>query len=255
MKNLLFIILTSLLFTLLFLTCEQNKNIISSQNYYLNKCLKLNYSKEDSIEAKEFALWLSCELSTSDSLVYELLYNLNYLRCVYENSFPVLNKNNRFLPPWVISELCVKVDDTTAVLIKNHQYMGWDLLEASLKPDSIIQYPDILGWALLGFDEYYHPQRLAEIYSTLPGVIWSGPNGRCFTTLSGYPFYPGLLNGELTYLFTLPPGMTQYYFYFKYVNGVPQHIGTWNRADEPEPSWWQEAKTNINNFETWDGNY
>lgn len=249
-----FIIIVYLASTLFLYTCERDRTTLSYHNKNSNNdSTVLIYSFQDSIEAREFATWYSGELLPSDSLVFKLLYNLNYLRSVYGDSFSVLDTWNRFLAPWVIGQLVVRFDSTTASLINNNEYTGWDSIEVTLRPDSVLKYPDRFGIALFGFDEYYNPRRLAEIYETLPGVIWAEPNGIDFDGLSGFPFFPGVSNNELTYLYPFLPGITHYYLYFKFIGGEPQHIGTWDIINEPEPPWWQEAKKNIDWFNDWDG--
>lgn len=122
-----------------------------------------------------------------------------------------------------------------------------------MRPDTIIEYPDRLGIALLGFEEQLNPWQLSQIYSTLPGVRFSEPNGYMFAG-GTFPVFPGYLNGEMTYLFvqrySLIPG---YYFYFKYHDQEPVFIGQWNPQNQPQPNWWGEAEVNIENFDTWNG--
>lgn len=216
----------------------------------------LEYSAGDSLEAFEFALWFSREVTPPDSLVGELLYNINLLRYIYGDSYPsILSKNVRFLTPWKRGELAVEFDDSTATLVRNGQYNGWNSLAKNLQPRGIIDDPDVMGIALISVSDSLNPLRLAKFYKHLPGILWAEPNYRSFSTLSGFPFFPGYKDGEFTYLFVLPPGMTQLYFYFKYINGRPVYMGTWQRlrGDRPPPDWWPEARENISQFVNWAG--
>ena len=244
--------LATLTLILLISNCQKNKNILESSSG-ISERIKLSYSKEDTIEAAEFGLWLSGELSVADSLVSELLYNLNYLRAKYAESFPVIDKDNRFLPPWAVSQVACKVDSITNTQINNNQYKGWNQLSPSLRLDTIISYPDDIGWCLLGFNEMYHPARLSEIYSHLPGFLVCEPNFIIFGGFSGFPFFPRLVGESISYVYPEPPGMAHTYYYFKYEGDEPQFIGKWNRVNEAEPDWWAEAKLNIENFDNWDG--
>src|SRR2546426_6924231 len=47
---------------------------------------QLSYSRADSIEAGEFAVWYSGQNRPSDSLIFEFLYLLNFLRAPFYNS-------------------------------------------------------------------------------------------------------------------------------------------------------------------------
>ena len=244
-------IFTLLSFIFLISSCQKNVGVLDFDSDNEQRII-LNYSKSDSIEAIEFAIWLSGELEAPDSLVTELLYNLNYLRYKFGSAFPIVNDAGRFLPPWKLSQVSCKVDSTTARLINDDVYMGWDILPLSLHPDNIIQYPDNLGWCLIGFNEIYHPNRLSESYSTLLGFIICEPNRMDFAGLSGYPFFPAINNGTISYLYPYPAGMTQYYYYFESEGEEPRFIGMWDRINEAEPDWWPEARKNIEKFEEWD---
>ena len=211
--------------------------------------IKLTYSAEDSLEAYNLALWFEGNLLPSKSTVDDLLFSINYLRYVYSDSFPVLIEN-RFETPWETGKLIVGFDDSTAVLVNNHQYDGWNLLDSSLLPDSILEYPDRLGIALFGFDKEYNPLKLATFYKDLPGVEFSEPN---YTTYfeGKHPVFPGLIDSQLSYVFvenySYFPGR---HFYFKYMDGEPIFIG-YKLNDNPD--WWAEAKKNIDQFYSWLG--
>jgi len=242
-------IFTPLLIIVILSSCE----ILFNPDSDNEQRITLEYSKADSTEAVEFAIWLSGELEAPDSLVSELLYNLNYLRYKYGNDYPIVNDAGRFLPPWKLDRVLCNVDSATASLINDDAYTSWDILPLSLQPDTMLRYPDILGWCSIGFDEMYHPRRLAEIYSTLPGFLICAPSIYGFVGGAGFHFFPGLHGGAISYLYPSPAGMIQYYYYFRYQGDEPTLIGIWDISNESEPDWWPEASLNKYEFAGWDG--
>ena len=212
----------------------------------------LEYSAEDSAEAFNIALWFEGNYLPSDSTIRNCLFNINYLRYVLGDSFPVLN-NNRFNAPWVIGEILVGFDDTTAILVNNHQYDGWNLLEYHLRPDTILEYPDRLGFALLGFDEPYNPLILSMVYNNLPGVEFSEPNHSGFVG-GTFPIFPGLTDGEMSYVFVEHYSyLPRAYYYFKYIENDPYFVGVRDLYNQEDPDWWSEAEKNIQQFSSWHG--
>jgi len=254
MKSSLVIIAFCLLALVIFIACEGEKDITAPPKIPSDENgIELVYTAEDTLEAQALACWFSGELLASDVVFSELLYNINYLRYVHGDSFSVLNEN-RFMAPWIIGELLIKFDDTTCTQIINREYTGWESLAEHLQPDTILRNPDTLGWGKLGFDEWYNPRRLAEIYVTLPGALNSTPNGIAWAGTHTFPIFPGWVNEEMSYLFVHNGGSAGGPFsYFKYINEEPQYIGTRHGFGEPEPDWWPEAQSIWFNFEIWDG--
>jgi hypothetical protein len=216
--------------------------------------MHLSYTHADSIEAGDFAVWYSGQNRPSDSLISELLYSLNYLRFVYGDSVRFNNSSvlrQRFLAPWVVSELLMKVDDTTARKINLRQYDAWNRFEEYLRPahyDSV----DVIGGLLLKFNGFLHPRRLGELYGKLPGVIYTEPNYIAFLDWGTFPIFPSFNGTDWSYVFTWEPIMgPSPVWYFKYVRGVPHYVGVWNPGD-PEPAWWNEVQNGID-FVHWDG--
>ena len=234
---------------LLFLSCENPVEPEEAGMCPTENRVELIYSRKDSTEGKTFALWYSGDHFPSDSLVCECLYSLNYLRHVWGDSVSFVNER-RFLAPWATGQVIVKFDENTALQVRNYQYRGWDILDDYLRPVTIIDLPDQTGSALLGFDDDLHPRRIAELYSTLPGVITAESNGILFAGIATFPINPGRLNNEFIYLFK--PSTADLY-YFTYRSGEPEYLGFWNRWAEPEPDWWEEASTYIPDMHTWDG--
>ncbi len=215
-------------------SCEESNGITDIID---GNRIELFYSNEDSIEAIGFALVYSGELFASDSLIDELLYGLNYLRYVHRESIPIVDEV-RMKPLWKIGEIVVGFDSVSAELVRNHQYTGWDSLEVHFHPDTVLRYPNSIGIALHGLNIRLHPKQLSEIYETLPGVQFSEPNYLIWLPHAiPFPIIPGILDGEFIYLFELP----QHYYYFKYQDGEPVFVGSWNHWYDPQPDWWDEA--------------
>ncbi len=214
-----------------------------------------SYTKADSIEAMELAGWLSGWLLPSDSLISDILYKLKLLRNTYGDSIAALDTSNRLLLPWISRQLPIKFDSSTAILVNNNNYTSWDSLDTRIQPDTIYDYPDVLGWALLGFKEYMHPRRLAEIYEQLPGVIFAEPNGYGFGGWADYPWFPGWIDNTVVFLFPNSRFINQrnFYYYFKFIDNQPVHIGTYDVINDTIPNWWVEADSVKSVFEIWDG--
>jgi hypothetical protein len=214
--------------------------------------VQLSFSHIDSLEAEEFALWFGGTLTPKDSLVDQVLYSLNYLRYVYRDStqlFPATLFSERFLPPWTTHSISIKFDSATAQLVRSNQYTAWNMLPAHIRPDSV-DSPGVLGWTLARYANIRNPWRLAEYYSTLPGVLACAPNLIIFTE-GTFPIFPGIQNGEMTYVLvqsSLWPGT---YHYFHYSNTTPIYAGVFSRDMNPRPEWYQYATSSMDTIYTW----
>ena len=235
------------------LGCYKDKDPINALENI--RPFSLNNTKEDSIEAKKFALWLSGDLMVSNSLVSELLFSLGYLRYKHGERIPFI-KETRFKPPWVVTNLIAQFYDSAGSKIKNNEYDGWNVLDGKFHPDSIRILVPHMNIFLLVFDEMYHPQRLTELYKILPGIKFVQPNHHIFLRHETYPIFPRLNNGNLTYLFVESRDGPLHYFKYRY--GVPFFIGTCSEcnlyvSDPADPSWLLEARENVDQFPNWDG--
>lgn len=214
-----------------------------------------NYSHEDSTEAIELAVWLYGKLNTTDSDVETVLYSINKLRDKYMDSSSVIDSiilKNRFRAPWKLGELVMKFDSVTAEQIRAGTYNGWITIESNLQPLETLRQVDNLGWASYRINASCNPWRIAEIYKNLPGVIFAEPN--LIDSISGlFPLYPGLADGEMTYLFVknyfLPGGGPMYFF--KFNGDEPVYMGIWSRNMQPKPDWYDWAESNYENFYEW----
>ncbi len=213
---------------------------------------RFSYTSADSIEAYEVALWFSGKLEPPDSTIRTHLYNLKFIRTIFQDSIPV--SAIRFLPPWIVGEIAVKFDDTTAAKVRNSTYTGWNSLSPEFQPTDSSTIPDDLGWSLLKFRKPFHPRRLAEMYRLLPGVIYAEPNhyicigGTCSTV------YPAIVDSIYSYYFVQGLLSGSHGEYFKMIDNTPHYIGRWFAGSgDTMPSWYNEVGDIVYNFGTWDG--
>jgi len=209
------------------------------------------YSHTDSVEASRMALRLSGDLVAPRALRDTLLYKLYLLRDTFKDSISsdssiIFDVLHRYITPWMVGELSVHFDDSTASKVRNGTYQGWSLIDSSLRPDAMPWQPDSIFPAIFTFNEEYNPEYLARIYARLPGVTSAEPN---FLTFTLFPpvLYPRLINGELSCLFLLP-AINEKNLYFKYIHGKPEFLGTWKFNMTPRPPWYDEAKKNYDSF-------
>ncbi|MGA9408067.1 MAG: hypothetical protein WBW71_13120 [Bacteroidota bacterium] len=254
-------VLNLMLFVSLFalLSCQQNEEIVQSPEEEFVRSPEIArpqfiYSHEDSVEGGDIALWFDGRLVATQYSKSQLMYSLKYLRQSYADSQSFENVlSNRFLLPWEAGQLAVKFDSSTAIQVRNHKYTGWNLLDVRLRPDTILRAPDALDWAVLGFSKDYNPLSLADIYRTLPGVLYAEQNVLTFL-MGTFPMFPGLQSGEMTYVFAQNyNNISPTYLYFRYINGKPTYIGQWMYYSAYPQPWAAEARMNIDSFAVWHG--
>ena len=242
----------TILSTFIFFNCQKHGNPVQPPE---NVIPSFSYSHDDSVEGSKIALWYDGGLLVSDTTKSRLMCSLKYIRQTFTNpdsQYPAAYYVvvNRFVAPWVIGELSVGFDSLNAIQVRNHQYLGWNTLPVSLRPDSI-SMPNNGQIAFLGFNEPYNPVRLAEYYKTLPGVLWAEPNYDFF--LSGaFPMYPGMHSGEMSYVFVETFGATipGPYLYYQFTNGKPTFVGQWSGGPRP---WGSDVQESIDSFSVWKG--
>ena len=238
------VVLASSIVIFLFTACERNKTGIEP-GLDPEAPDNIVYTQQDSAEAAQMALWMTGELVAPPEWVSKLMYDLYYLRYKFSDEYIAVNV--RFMAPWKTGNLACKVDSLTAYQINHDQYPHWDQLPVDLRPDPILNYPDILGWTLIGFSEIYHPERMKEYYEQLPGFVTCEPNYLVFIAEGGFNLFPRLeQNGTISWLFCL--NMSPVCYYFKTIDNKPRFIGEWNSLNEPKPDWWNEARLNRENF-------
>lgn len=216
--------------------------------------IELDYSHQDSLEAKLITLWSTGEVFLDESLFDKILYKINYLRYQYRNDHPILD-SLRFNPNWVQSCLIVKFNDSTYWQVANGTYTGWEHFEPDLQPSSVQNLfgGSIPGWFILSFDGIIHALRLEEMYQTLPGVVTSQHDAYGFRANIYFDVYPSRyqIDWSLLLIDERPFEYTVFY-YFEYDNNEPNLLEIWNtEEDSLAPGWWNEALSNLDEF-NWD---
>ena len=197
-------------------------------------------------EAKAIALCLSGELEAPENLSNRIMWDLVAIRSAFGDEYEMI-KAITFHPPWLEGCFIVAFDDTTYQKVAAGEYRAWDQLNARFRI-SRIDTTNLYGYVVLHFKGDLHPQRLAEIYSDLPGITYAEPNG-----IEGDSpnLYARQTENGLTYLFRYAEGdclsgcMYNEYWYFVFKRGRPVLVGHWVfDTKTPLPNWWNEAKLN-----------
>ncbi|MCK4640590.1 MAG: hypothetical protein KAU06_04570 [Candidatus Marinimicrobia bacterium] len=183
----------------------------------------LGLLEEDSLEAFDISLFMDESLLPSIETYEFQLYHINYLRQTWGDSLPFLYLF-RFLPPWVIGEVIIGFDSTTADSIRSGQYQGISSLPDSLQPDSF-EIPDRLGITVFRYDEKYHPIRLSEMLADLPGIDFVESNVVGFIGWGTYPILPGMIGEDAAYIIVEAPSSSPVDHYFRYKKGNPEYYG------------------------------
>lgn len=197
-------------------------------------------------EADEAALWLSREL-TSPAELYQTIHNdLLVIRGAYAESVPKVSVKFRSL--WVPSMIILSVDDGLKQKILDGEPTSLDYLNGAMQAIEVdtsrLETPG-LGWLTIRFAGRKHSQRLAEMYTTVPGVIWADPN---HWAGDGPQVYPWRIPDGISYLFRdafgdCPAGcIYSIFYYFRRVNGHTEFVGRYEQYVDAEPAWWAEAK-------------
>lgn len=210
---------------------------------------------EDYEEANLIALCLSGEITAPDDLSHRVLDDLASIRSEFGDMFESLQRI-RFSPPWVPGCLLVGFDSATAQKVASGEYHDWDELNQKYQVKEINTSSIRNNWVVIYFKDKLHPRRLSELYEVLPGVRYAEPNGIGGDFSNIYP-RETLAHG-MTYLFRegwgdCPSGcIYNQYWYFPIYAFNPLIIRYWNPDEDPKaPSWWDEAKQNIELYHSW----
>jgi hypothetical protein len=102
------------------------------------------------------------------------------------------------------------------------------------------------GSVLMEFSGCKHPYVLGSYYEQLVDVMWSEPNGRIGDWSCVYPWK---IEGGMSYLFRnawgdCPAGcINSVFWYLRVIGGDLEYVGRYQTWVDPEPGWWDEAKT------------
>ena len=203
------------------------------------------YSAEDSIEAGELALWLGKELTYSQSDFHEVLWSLNEIRYFYHEDYNFLT-SLRFQLPWLAGEVIIRTDSLTSVAILSGQYLGWDLLDEIVQPESIeVISPRYVFHIKTG--KFQNPWALSKRYLILPGIEDAHPNylGLLLDNIF-YPICPVYFDGILSYIFSWDR-----LYYFDFDGEMPKFIGIVSSEEDPNQEWVIRAKEAMQSFQNW----
>ena len=207
-------------------------------------------------EAQLIALSISGEIQPPQALSHDIEAHLTQIRAQYGNIDAVINSLS-YRPPWVPGRIIIGVDTTTNRMIKEDSYRAWDALNLKYQISEIktTSFDTPNPWVVLSFDGILHPRHLATLYADLSGVKYAEPDGYAGDSPN---IYPRSTPSGLTYLFRdawgdCPSGcIYNKYWYFIITPTGPQLIGSWDPQDQPsQPSWWPDAKENIDQYRSW----
>ena len=202
-------------------------------------------------EARLMALSLSGEIQPPQTLAREIEAHLAQIRAQYGNIDAVINSLS-YRPPWVPGRIIISVDTTTNRMIKEDSYRAWDALNLKYQ---LLDKKILSSFVVLSFNGILHSRHLATLYADLPGVQYAEPDGYVGDSPN---IYPRSTPSGLTYLFRdawgdCPSGcIYSKYWYFIIRPTGPQLIGSWDPQDQSsQPSWWPDAKKNIDQYRGW----
>ena len=202
-------------------------------------------------EAQLIALSISGEIQPPQFLSHDIEAHLTQIRAQYGNIDTAINSLS-YRPPWVPGRIIIGVDTTTNQMIKEGSYRAWDALNLKYQHSETKIHS---SFVVLSFDGILHSRHLATLYADLPGVQYAEPDGYVGDSPN---IYPRSTPSGLTYLFRYawgdcPSGcIYSKYWYFIIMPTGPQLIGSWDPQDQPsQPSWWSDAKENIDQYRSW----
>lgn len=196
-------------------------------------------------EAELAALWLSGELTAPLDLYGAIAADLDSIRTEYADS--TLLASVEFFPPWVPSQIVTQLTAEGVKRLRDGDFAEFDSLGVEFgitKVDTASLWQH-LRVASLSFSGLKHPARIAQAYAALPEVVFAEPN-RFVGDWSNV--YPWKITGGMSYLIRYawgdcPAGcINSIFWYFRVRNGVVEYVGRVQKPDEPDPSWWDEAK-------------
>ena len=200
-------------------------------------------------EAEEAALWLSDSLIAPEWLYQDILIHLAVIRTLYGDSIQKV-REIEFVPPWSSNSISLKVTEQAREQIRAGEYHDLDLLNFAfhhVSTDTILL--GWLGYIYLSFEGRLNPERLAELYSEVPSVLYASQASH---RIGDYPnIYPWFSDNGVTYLLRdawgdCPSGcIYSIYWYFKAADSGIEYIGFWDPQTQPEPDWWEQGKAGM----------
>jgi hypothetical protein len=202
-------------------------------------------------EADEAALWLSGELTSPPALYESIFDDLSAIRAEYGATKP--DVNIEFQPWWTTSRIGVYVTPELRSLVLAHAPNPLDSLNTAYRMASMGNFTLSAGrWrTIILFVGRQHPERLAEIYATAPGVTgafadsWLGDWSNV---------YPWKIEGGMSYLFRHGYGdclagcEANDFSYFRRTGETVEFVGSFRWGVDPYPAWWNEARAGFCEF-------
>jgi hypothetical protein len=199
----------------------------------------------DNEEAELAALWLSGDLVAPQDLYQRIKRDLARIR--QEHSDLETMASIEFMPPWVPSQLLTRFTPEGVEKIRDGDYPELELLNARFgltRLDTISLWR--MGTAIMEFYGRKHPLALGAPYVALDDVMWAEPNHYVGDWSCVYP-WP--IDGGMSYLVRHGSGdclagcINNIFWYFRVDDDEVEYVGRYEMWVEPEPVWWNEAKT------------
>jgi hypothetical protein len=196
-------------------------------------------------EAERAAVWLSGELVAPEDLYLAIKTDLEAIRTGYGDNITELDIG--FKEPWQLSAILLGVTDLGREKLRDGHWPEFSALNDQFQLSELdTTRLERMNLAILTFEGRQHPDRIADPYSALEGVRHAEPNHRCCDWSNVYPWQ---LDEGMTYLWRsawgdCPAGcIHSHFWYFRVTDAGIEYVGTYELRVDPEPPWWDEAKT------------
>lgn len=202
-------------------------------------------------DVETLAVLLGETLQASPVLAAAMASELDALAPLLEQHIPVAIAYRR---PFLMQEFVLRFRSDYGDLVGSGEYRAWDRLNTVYG----VEWTD---WdsnsraARLTYTAPYSPLRMLERYLRLPGAAAARVT---YLLGDGSTFYPGIQTTGRSYLFRraqvcLPGGCEENRFwYYRFENGSPHFVGTYDPRAPTAPSWWAEASRNLQRHERWE---
>jgi len=210
----------------------------------------LDQTPRNDSEAEAIALGFSGELVAPQDLYEEVHQGLARVRLWHSNAIPELEQIH-YRPCWTPGELYGTLTEEATDEYQAGTFTEWNALNTELRVQQIETRTYSFDPEQIRFHLYFegrlHPERLAEMYEALASVEEASNGVICF---DGSALYPRIIDGGISYLFRRGYGdcvagcAYSEFWYFKVFDGISvEYVGHWDPQTEPEPAWWDEART------------
>jgi hypothetical protein len=226
---------------LVIITCASSEDgsPIASRSY------KAIVTPLENPEAAEAAIWLSGELVAPEDLYLTIKADLQAIRAEFGGSISELDIE--FVSPWELSVVLIRFTDSGKERLRDGNWPEFfDLNDRfGLSKMDTTRF-ESSNRAILTFEGRQHPERISEPYDALDDVHYAEPNHLCCDWSNVYPWR---LADGMSYLWRSAWGdcmagcINSRFWYFRVTDSGIEYVGTYELWAEPEPPWWDEAKT------------